>query len=323
MTPADSGARVTMVDPADVRVDEAASESGPVGRVGRRVASHRSRTARSRRSRPRHDLDRARPRRPGRLGASPPRARRPPRPCRRVPAPSCARPICPISASRPTAGFSSCDRATSRATSRKNPPITPVTANIVQSDRPSQGAASGTLNSSSEPRTNAISPPTVSTPCVGANTSTTNSRKREPHQSQAGVVHWQRPERVEPEQQADPAHHARQDAARVRQLEEEAHRAEAEQDVGDRRVADGVQELVDEAHLDSLDLCIGRLERHRPAGRRDGPAVDLAQQVVQVGRDEVDDAETQRLLRRHVDALADRLFGPVGVPAALLGQRRM
>ena len=36
-------------------------------------------------------------------------------------------------------------------------------------------------------------------------------------------------------------HYARQDAARVRQLEEHAHRAEADQDVGDGRVADHVQ----------------------------------------------------------------------------------
>ena len=40
-----------------------------------------------------------------------------------------------------------------------------------------------------------------------------------------------------------------------------------------------------------------------------------------VGGDDVDDAEAERLLGRDVGALADGLLGPVGVAAPLLGQR--
>ena len=58
------------------------------------------------------------------------------------------------------------------------------------------------------------------------------------------------------------------------------------------------------------------------AGLSDGDdaTVELAQQVVQVDGDEVDDLARERVARRQADRLAHRLLGPRGVAAAQLRQ---
>ena len=50
----------------------------------------------------------------------------------------------------------------------------------------------------------------------------------------------------------------------------------------------------------------------------EGLAVDLRQQIVEVGGDEIDDAQFDRLLRRQADGFAHRLLGPFDVAAAQL-----
>ena len=59
-----------------------------------------------------------------------------------------------------------------------------------------------------------------------------------------------------------------------------------------------------------------------PLMRLDGAAVGLREQVVDVLRDEVDDAELDGLVGGGGDAVADGVLGPVGVAAALLAMAR-
>ena len=113
-------------------------------------------------------------------------------------------------------------------------------------------------------------------------------------------------ERVQREQQADRADHARQDEAGVHELEDQRVDPDDDHDVGDRRVGDHAEDLGAPVDLD-FDHRRVRL-------------AELLEELRDVGGDVLDDLELERLLRRQAHRLAHRLLGPVGVPATHLGE---
>ena len=134
----------------------------------------------------------------------------------------------------------------------------------------------------------------------------------EQHERQAGVVHRQQMERIKREQHADRAHHAGQDQAGVGELEDQGVDPEQDQDVGHARVGDHGEDLGSPIDLDLDDRGV--------SGFQPRFLVYLLQKRWNIGRDEVDDLELHRLLRRQAHRLAHRLLSPVGVAAAQLGE---
>ncbi len=65
----------------------------------------------------------------------------------------------------------------------------------------------------------------------------------------------------------------------------------------------------------------GRLERALRAADLDPPAVQLGQQIVEIGGDQIDDVIVQGVGRRQGGGLAYGLLGPVDVAPAQLGER--
>src|SRR5574340_1497745 len=142
----------------------------------------------------------------------------------------------------------------------------------------------------------------------------------EDHQLQPGVADRHQLQREQSEQQADAADYAGQQHAGVGKFEDEAVDAEQHQDIGDGRMADDCQQAAAPVGLDALDAGAGGVEREGAVGHPDAAAVRLPQQVVEVGRDEVDHLQFQRLGRRQAHRLAHRPLGPVGIAPAQLGQ---
>ena len=78
----------------------------------------------------------------------------------------------------------------------------------------------------------------------------------------------------------------------------------------------GVRHLVDQVlhrgQRHFLDRGAAHVERHGPPQHRHRTAVELAEQVVQLQHDDVDDSQLVRLLSRRSGRLGHRLFGPRG-----------
>jgi hypothetical protein len=126
------------------------------------------------------------------------------------------------------------------------------------------------------------------------------------------------------EQQRHAADHAGRDEAGVHELEQQAVDAEHQQHQHQARFADDGEEAPAPVgrQRDHGDVRRGQLHAAAGAGisHGDDSAVELAQQVVQVDGNEVDDLAGERIARRQADRLAHRLLGPGDVAAAQLGQ---
>ena len=71
--------------------------------------------------------------------------------------------------------------------------------------------------------------------------------------------------------------------------------ADGQQDENNVRVGQDVEQRLDERHPQGLDFGIGGVQGLRPIGHLDGESIQLAQQVVQVGGNEINQANLQRL----------------------------
>ena len=104
------------------------------------------------------------------------------------------------------------------------------------------------------------------------------------------------------------------------ELEIEARQADHHQDKGDVGVGDVLQYPEAQAFGNFLDRHPGGVEDQLLASHFDFPAVDFGQEVFQIVGHEVHDLELHGLGGGDGDALADRLFHPIGVAAPLAGQ---
>ena len=141
-----------------------------------------------------------------------------------------------------------------------------------------------------------------------------DDRKR--HQRDAGAVRVERAEREEREEDGDDADDPREDESGVRELEDEPVRPEREEQYGDLRVDDEVEEALDGIEPVLIERRVLRLQADFAGRGRHGAPVDLRGEIREIGRLEVDDLQRQRLVDADAHALAHRVLGPLLVPAA-------
>ena len=102
----------------------------------------------------------------------------------------------------------------------------------------------------------------------------------------------------------------------MRQLDEQAEHPEADQQVGQGRVSQHLQELLEKAHINGLDLRVRCVEREGSGLEIDRASVDLSQELVEVRLEQVDHVHVERLLRRDVGGIFDRADRPFDIAAA-------
>ncbi len=147
----------------------------------------------------------------------------------------------------------------------------------------------------------------------------------EPHaydeQGERSSVHGEAPERDEREDEAGRAGDSGEDGPRVVELGQEREDPEREEEVGDVRLCDRVEEDLRGAHLARDDRRSPELERAGARGSRDALPVERARELVAACAHGVDHALLEGLARRERDASPHGELGPVGVPAALSRER--
>ena len=128
------------------------------------------------------------------------------------------------------------------------------------------------------PSTNATRPPTVSSPWLVTVSSSDEEQDRQADEEQAGHVERQAAEPDEGEDQRERAEDAGHPVG-VLELEVEPVEPERQEDEGDVRVGQQVQEPLERVHRDLDERGFGRRERHAPATGLDGHPVGLGEQV--------------------------------------------
>ncbi len=120
---------------------------------------------------------------------------------------------------------------------------------------------------------------------------------RQPEQDHAGDVERQGPRSDEREDQREAADDARHEV-RVHQFEQQAVEADREQDEGDVRVRQQVQELLERVHALFADRRAGRVEGRRRPVDRDLAPVGECEHVGDGRGDPVDRADSDGLRSR-------------------------
>ena len=143
---------------------------------------------------------------------------------------------------------------------------------------------------------------------------------REQDQQQARDVERQAAEADEGEDDRQSAQDAG-DEVRVLELEQEPVEADREQDEGDVRVGQQMEELLERVHPQRSRGRVGDRERLWLAVHGHGPTIGEREDVGERAGDPVDRADLERLGRRRRAGIADGLLGPVGVPTARLRDR--
>jgi len=115
----------------------------------------------------------------------------------------------------------------------------------------------------------------------------------------------------------------REQHARIGEFVDQPVDAEQHEDVGDAGVADHCQQAAAPVGSDFLDGRTGGVEGQRLAVKLDDAAVELLQQVIEVGRHQVDHLQFQCLGCRQTHRLAHRALGPFDIAAAQFGQPRI
>ena len=125
---------------------------------------------------------------------------------------------------------------------------------------------------------------------------------------------------VEPEQERDHPDRAGGDQTGAEELDRQPHEPDQDQQVGNVRVDEDLEQLVLERHVVVLDPKPGGVERLglRPL---DLEAVQLCDQRLLVGRDQVDQARPLGLLGRQVLRLGDELIGQPRVSPVVRSER--
>ncbi len=140
-----------------------------------------------------------------------------------------------------------------------------------------------------DPMTRLTVPPMPNTPKLGTFNSRMQQRQTKHDQEHAGRVDWQDLQREKREQQTDAAGDARGDGSRIPEFHGQTEDPQGQKNVGDLRMCDGAQEALPPAHLHSLNDCVGRADRDRPAVEPShGAAVEFSQQLGDVPGNEID-----------------------------------
>ena len=164
-------------------------------------------------------------------------------------------------------------------------------ANATETTSAGRGATPGTSpGSMSDPTTRLRMPPEAQHAEAGNLDLDDQQGDAEQDQQEARGAHGHELKREEGEQQAEPPDDARQNRARVPQLDRQAERAEHEQQRRHLRVRDGAQDALAPGHLHLDDAGVGGPDGHGAAVEaRDGRAIQLLEQVTDVGRNQVDE----------------------------------
>ena len=139
------------------------------------------------------------------------------------------------------------------------------------------------------------------------------------HQS-AGDVHREVGERDDGKDRGDAADDTGQDQARVLHLRDDSVARDDDQQCGDGRIDEGVEEHLPERHRIVIEHGTGRVDDEAAVGPRHRAAVDLVEQGLDVSCLEVGDLEPHRLFRVDVHAVTHGLLRPVGVAAVHCGE---
>ncbi len=142
---------------------------------------------------------------------------------------------------------------------------------------------------------------------------------REHQQGDPGPADRQCAQGGEAEQQADGPRDPWEEGPWVIQLHDQAQGPDSQEQVGDVRLRDEVEEALDEAHRHIPDVCVVQLEHGLARRCGHSAAAGLGEQVVQAVGDDLDDAFLFRFVGRDGDTLAHRGFGPGHVSLAVAG----
>src|SRR5207245_7851779 len=107
------------------------------------------------------------------------------------------------------------------------------------------------------------------------------------------------------------AEYAGEDEPRVRELEDEAVRAESEEQDRDLRVDHEVQKRLDRILTILNDRRALRCEPYFTRRRGHGPAIDLREKIADIVRLEVDDLHGHGVVGSGADALPNRVLRPL------------
>ena len=135
-----------------------------------------------------------------------------------------------------------------------------------------------------------MAPPIPSAPKLGTLSSRMSESKAEQNQQQSGHVHGQDLKREERQQQAQASRDARKHRAGAPQLDCQAERPERQQQVGDLWIGDRRRETAGGGTSGCDALRVTRVQSLESAIEAcDGAAIELPQQIIHVGGDEVDE----------------------------------
>ena len=148
----------------------------------------------------------------------------------------------------------------------------------------------------SAPSTKVTPPATVSAPWRGDERLGDEECGGEDHEQQPGERDGEHLQPVQAEDERDDADGAREDEARIPQLDDDPEQPDREHQRDQVRVDEEVAGPLPEAHLDVLDL---RARGVEDEALRDGlHPVDLVEQRGQGGRDDLDEPDRLRLRAR-------------------------
>ena len=140
------------------------------------------------------------------------------------------------------------------------------------------------------------------------------------HQQGAGDVHGQVGERDDGEDGGDPTDDAGQYRSGMGQLRDDPVSGQQDQERGDGRVDESVEEHLPEGHREVVDMGAGRMQDERAARSRHRPAVDRVHERGRVRGFKVRHVQLDRIFGVDVHAVAHGILGPVRVAAVDGGQ---